>query len=895
MSDNITNKLNKDSLSKGDDYIDFIENNEKFKKIDTKIKNYIKNETRQKTNGKSEKQIKSIEREALKNKLNKISGGEIITMNTENIANINRLVKKLEFIKYNDYKLLLNQLNLIKSISKNTLPSRFGHNNILNRMKLNYIDEVYKTNMSMYIYFTQMTKGSTKFECNINDILNFRSIEFYVDSTKSNNGDYNKFNFNNILVEIDNDTYPEKNILINNTTFDERNTLINNRQKQNNISIKFEPIGTEEIKISQILINIPGVAELIINNKKTDVLVYYNSKTIFNKGKWLKPIKNTNKNNIISLLGNYGLSKKNKNIYDFSIRLQNTNSKINNIDKTHLTEYITSFNNEIDSFYIKKNELEESKSYTSKIFYIANNNQVIYIKIRNSNNLNEIYEAPCNYSTILEKQNIKKEEVYSFICKSIYTHIQILNKKNKSENINKIFDYFTILYKNNKFNMLKDVLNTGTHTGPLGYLITPDKSELIIEINMEKLNEKYELKELEMIRTSKIPNRITVIFDRFIRDPQTNKEQYIFTNMKYTDFIHISNLFTIIPNIPFIKLKSFSENQIKTYKIFFDKTAAIFKYISNVKNNTEDKNIANIEDIINAMNDIINYYFINFKDKDLKNLYETQLKLYLNILLNSNISITYYIIDLILDICHKIQNKYDEYSEKINELLKSDNRFIDCVYRQGNFIDILNNMVNYFSDPLNSEDPSFFTISYGFYFKNGDEIYKNYVIENENEASIINRKYIISFSDIIKYYSLIEKNLPKKNITKTDLNKPYSDLLKNLNNDITNILKSTLNMKYANIKINKKRNVTIIDNNTQRQLKNDLIEENKSIYLDYNNIDFNRVDGLRKFNKGDVILFKFMRNTQTNNLFNIINLYLPYKKQENKEIIYRNYRYKLYI
>ena len=89
--------------------------------------------------------------------------------------------------------------------------------------------------------------------------------------------------------------------------------------------------------------------------------------------------------------------------------------------------------------------------------------------------------------------------------------------------------------------------------------------------------------------------------------------------MKYTDFIHISNLFTIIPNIPFIKLKSFSENQIKTYKIFFDKTR-IFKYISNVKNNTEDKNIANIEDIINAMNDIINYYFINFKDKYLKNL-----------------------------------------------------------------------------------------------------------------------------------------------------------------------------------------------------------------------------------------------------------------------------------
>ena len=44
------------------------------------------------------------------------------------------------------------------------------------------------------------------------------------------------------------------------------------------------------------------------------------------------------------------------------------------------------------------------------------------------------------------------------------------------------------------------------------------------------------------------------------------------------------------------------------------------------------------------MNDIINYYFINFKNNDLKKMYETHLKLYLNSLLNSNISVTYYII-----------------------------------------------------------------------------------------------------------------------------------------------------------------------------------------------------------------------------------------------------------
>ena len=66
---------------------------------------------------------------------------------------------------------------------------------------------------------------------------------------------------------------------------------------------------SRRIKNSQILINLPGIAELIINNKKVDVYVYYNSKFIFNKGKWLKPIKNTNKNSYNDLLNNYNLSK----------------------------------------------------------------------------------------------------------------------------------------------------------------------------------------------------------------------------------------------------------------------------------------------------------------------------------------------------------------------------------------------------------------------------------------------------------------------------------------------------------------------------------------------------------------------------------------------------------
>ena len=895
INKNITNKIYTQEIIHSEKNDKIIKNNEKFKIANEKIMNYVKNATKNNTVGKSEEEINRIEQEFLKEKLIEMKGGEVITMNTENIENINRLVQQLKFIKYNDYKLLINQLNIIKENSKNTLPSNFGYKNISNRMKLKYLDSISKTNMTMYIYFNPMSQGSTKFECNIQDILNFRSLEFDIESPQTENGDYTIFNFNNISVEIDNDTYPETNTKINNIEFNNRNNLRVNKRKTNKIFINFDSPGPEELKISQILINLPGIAELIINNKKSDVFVYYNSKPIFNKGKWLKPMKNTNKNTIYDLLSNYGLSKRNKKIYDFSIRLQNTDSKISKITKNHITEYITSFNNEIDSFYIKKNQLEDNIPYNSKIFYIANNTQVMYIVIYNNNNLNEIYEAPCNYSSILEKNDISNEEIYSYICKSLYTHIQILNKRNKSVNMNKIFDFITILYKNNKYNKLAQILNVTTRTSPSGYLLDNTNSELKIEINMKKLNDSYDLREGVGFNTVKIPNIITLIFDRLINEP--GKEgQYIYTNMKYTDFIHISNLFEILPNIPFIKLDSFTEEQGKVYKTFFDKTSNIIKYILNVKNNKENRNIGNIEDIINAANDIIDYYFINYKTTS-ENKFNNELKLYLNTLLNSDLNITNYIIDLVLDICHKIQVRYNEYSVELNELLKNDNRFVDCIYKPASFVDILYNMCNYFSDPINNEDPGFFNITYGYHFKNELGVYLNNVEKDKTSISVVNKEYLVSFTDIIKNYSKIEKKLPERNIRKKELNEPYLVLLKDFNNDVKNILKKILNMKYANIKINKKPNREPDDTNIQKKLKNDIIEENKSVYLNYENINFTRNDSLRTYNKGDVILFKFIRNTQTNNLFNIINLLLPYKKtnenwQPFTELIDVNHKYK---
>ena len=892
INKNITNKVFKNEIATSEDNIKSMENDLNFQAVNTPLLNYVRKKTQELTINKTDEERDKIEKTFIMNKLLEQKGG-ILTMNNENISYINNLVKQLKFIKYNDYKLLLNQLNIIKLNSKNSVPSNFGFNKIPNRMLLKYVDPISNTNMSMYIYFSPLSKGSSKFECSIADIQNFRSLEFYVESNEIKNGSYNMFNFNNISIEIDNDTYPEKNTLINDVKFEDRNNLENNIKQFNNILIKFNSVGGEVTKISQIIINLPGIAELIINNTKSNVLVYYNQNPITNNGKWLKPITNTVSNTISDLFRNYrGLSKRNKKIYDFSIKLKNNESKINDINKEDILEYIKKYNNEIGSFYVRKNELEKNIPYTSKIFYISNNDQVLYINIYNTQNAKDVYEAPCNFSSILEKIDISPKEIYEYICKSIFNHIRVVNKKNKSQIINQIFDYITILYKNNKYDKLKDILNISKRTSATGYLLDIINNNLKIEINIKELTDRYEL--IDSLTTSKIPNSITLVFDELIKTPKENSGKYIYAKIKYTDFIHISNLFTIVPNIAFLNLDSFSREQGVIYEEFCNKIKTIFPNIMNIKNNTDNKNEGHITDIINNMNNIINHYFPESENAKFKK----ELILYLSSLLNSNINITNYIIDLVLDVFHSIQLKYNEYSIKINELLKNDERFIDCIYRGGNFIDMVYNMINYFSNYMkNNDDFNFPDITRGFYFKNEDDLYVNTVNKLDMGVSSNIKEFLLSFNDIIKYYKQIEKALPEKNIRKQELNQPYFNLLKEFNDNVKNVLKKIFNIKYANIKNNKKPNLTDKEMKEQIEFKKDLIEENKSNFLDYNNINFKRGDNSKIFNKGDVILFKFIRKTKINNLFNTINLFLPYKRLDNtwykfNELININYKYK---
>ena len=68
-------------------------------------------------------------------KLSKLSqtGGAKIKINNSNIKKINNLIRELEYIKYNDYILLLKQLNLIKNNSKQVLDTILSYNSVQNR------------------------------------------------------------------------------------------------------------------------------------------------------------------------------------------------------------------------------------------------------------------------------------------------------------------------------------------------------------------------------------------------------------------------------------------------------------------------------------------------------------------------------------------------------------------------------------------------------------------------------------------------------------------------------------------------------------------------------------------------------------------------------------------
>ena len=376
----------------------------------------------------------------LKKKMNQ-SGGGVLNINSENVKSINTLIKQLRFIKYNDYKLLLKQLELIKTNSKQVIESNITYDNVYNRALLKFNDYVTRSTQDIFVYFS---KDENKYTCELNDILNIVELDFNIKRSDISR----PLKLVDIEIIIDNNQYSVNDYVTLTPTVDNTNDNVK-------ISIS-EKINKS---ISQIFIYI-NEYEITLNIKKNDVIVYYNKNPLYNKLKKFV-IKNTHANKKFNIFNNLNIGKTNKQVYDFSVKLTSDTMKIHNISSNTIYEHLTTYNNNIGSFYIKRNKLEDDLEYNSKLFYVSNDRNILYINIFVNDNLSEpLYSVPCRSSTNLDSSN----KIFKYICECITNHIKIVNKPNKSEVINSIFEFITILYKNSSSSILGEegILNKNT-------------------------------------------------------------------------------------------------------------------------------------------------------------------------------------------------------------------------------------------------------------------------------------------------------------------------------------------------------------------------------------------------------------------------------------------------
>mgnify|MGYP003947742063 CR=1 FL=1 len=784
-------------------------------------------------------QVKSVV-----NKLDKLlqTGGTKIKISNSNISSINNLIRGLQYIKYNDYILLLKQLDLIKNNSKQVLNSILSYNSVKNRASLSYNDYVTKSPQSIFVYFN---KEENRFVCNLTDIINITKITFDLDRVSDK-----ALTSTNIEIIIDNNTLDNGD-----------NLKITNDPSNNKDNIEISISSTINKNISQIFIYINDY-DFIINVKREDVVVYYNDNPIYNKLK-KHIIKNTTVNKIFNIFNNLNIGKSNKNVYDFSVKLKaisddvDSETEIYNMNKTIIIENLITYNNIIGQFHIKKNKLKDDEEYNSKIFYVSNDRNILYINLFiDTETISEaIYSVPCKYVNNIETKS--NPDIYKYIIERIYTHILLLQTKNKSVDINDIFNFITILYKNNTYDTLPTVLNTNIDVRGFTF---GSKKELNLYINLTTLREQF--------NTSKIPDTISIVLDKIIN------QQYINFDMTYSNFELLRDLYDKVLNIQFIKLVDLKNDSsiYEQYVNLVNSTKGYINYINTIKNNTDNLGMGNILNILNNNNSDFNIYALISKyfSDDVKD----EFKLYLYNLFVSNVNINNYLLSLLLTVTQKVQNVYNTYSEQINLLLQNDTRFLDCIYRPGSIIDILYNFTKFFSDKNNVDDISFQEVKHGFYYKNSEDIYVNYVKINNDLNTISNNIYLVSLDNVIKNYSTMYPNLIQKKINENKLNKPYYEAYDTYINSIKYILGEFLNIKFNNIKFNRRIKKRSSPTSEQKSFYN-YIKKNNTPILNYDHIDLNSNMTDKKIVKGDVIFYKFKRAVRSNNMFNITDLLLP--------------------
>ena len=101
--------------------------------------------------------------------------------------------------------------------------------------------------------------------------------------------------------------------------------------------------------------------------------------------------------------------------------------------------------------------------------------------------------------------------------------------------------------------------------------------------------------------SGKIENKITLVFNKTINS------KFIYSVVKYDEFVTLLDLQKVILNIPFTNLKSLHKNK-NIYKSLFIKFKDLIELVQNVKTNKDGQGFNNIKNIIDEKNTIFSYF-----------------------------------------------------------------------------------------------------------------------------------------------------------------------------------------------------------------------------------------------------------------------------------------------
>ena len=213
-----------------------------------------------------------------------------------------------------------------------------------------------------------------------------------------------------------------------------------------------------------------------------------------------------------------------------------------------------------------------------------------------------------------------------------------------------------------------------------------------------------------------------------------------------------------------------------------------------------------------------NYYRIDNNSDDIKantNIFQILL---FNIL-NSDISIATYFVDICSKLIYKIDTIYQKYTFDINNQLKNDYRFkdLEIEYRSISIMDLLNNI---YSTP----DNKIYVYNYGYYYKY-NETFINYIDSN------LGIEYITDYKKLLANLKSITKKVNKTYYVNEKSNINYNKLYSNYRKDTKNICNELKQKKYFNLDKNIKIKINILHNH--KYLVTTIIN-NESYILEFN-------------------------------------------------------------